>query len=213
MCNEIGIYLPWVGTSPWWVGHPSSTCARTRSKFRPWRPCSVHFNFDLFGFTSTPDTPLKKKICGLMCTKLLRLKKGETQWGLTILMSWSNENKSYVRADKTWEARVCMRVFLTLLSWSNENKSYTRVDESWQARVCMRVFLTLLSWSNENKSCTRVVCCPGRTRTRVARELMRVDKLEFVWEFSYLSCPGQTRTRVAWELMRVDKLEFVWEFS
>ena len=145
MCNEIGIYLPWVGTSSRWVGHPSSTCARTRSKFRPWRPCSVHFNFDLFGFTSTADTPLKNKICGLMCTKLLRSKKGETQWGLTILMSWSNENKSYVRADKSWEARVCMRVFLTLLSWSNENKS-----------------------------CTRVVCCPGRTRTRVARELFVV---------------------------------------
>ena len=148
--------------------------------------------------------------CAPSCCGRKRVKLND---GLTILMSWSNENKSYVRADKSWEARVCMRVFSTLLSWSNENKSCTRVDESWQARVCMRIFLTLLSWSNENKSCTRVVCCPGRTRTRVARELMRVDKLEFVWEFSYLSCPGQTRTRVAWELMRVDKLEFVWEFS
>ena len=30
---------------------------------------------------------------------------------------------------------------------------------------------------------------------------MRVDKREFVWEFSQLSCPGQTRTRVeSWEL-------------
>ena len=42
---------------------------------------------------------------------------------------------------------------------------------------------------------------------------MRVDKREFVWQFSQLSCPGQTRTRVTWELMRVDKREFVWQFS
>jgi hypothetical protein len=42
--------------------------------------------------------------------------------------------------------------------------------------------------------------CPGQTRTRVAWELMRVEKREFAREFSQLSCPGQTRTRVAWEL-------------
>jgi hypothetical protein len=34
---------------------------------------------------------------------------------------------------------------------------------------------------------------------------MRVEKREFAWEFSQLSCPGQTRTRVARELMRVDE--------
>ena len=39
-----------------------------------------------------------------------------------------------------------------------------------------------MSWSNENKSC------------------MRVNKQEFVWEFSQFSCPGQTRTKVSWEL-------------
>jgi hypothetical protein len=50
------------------------------------------------------------------------------------------------------------------------------------ARVCMKVFTTLVPRSNMNKSC------------------MRVEKWEFVWEFSQLSCPGQTRTRVAWEL-------------
>ena len=55
--------------------------------------------------------------------------------------------------------------------------------------------------------------CPGQTRTRVVWELMGVDKREFVWVFSQLSCPGQTRTIVAWELMRIDKREFVWEFS
>jgi hypothetical protein len=42
---------------------------------------------------------------------------------------------------------------------------------------------------------------------------MRVEKLEFEWEFSQLSCPGQSTTRVAWELMRVEKGEFAWEFS
>ena len=38
-----------------------------------------------------------------------------------------------------------MRVFSTLVSWSNENKSCMRVDESWQARVCMRVFSVILN--------------------------------------------------------------------
>ena len=35
---------------------------------------------------------------------------------------------------------------------------------------------------------------------KVAWELIRLGKWEFVWEFSQLSCSGQTRTRVAWEL-------------
>ena len=72
------------------------------------------------------------------------------------LMFWSNENKSCMRVDKSWQARVCMRVFSTLMSWSNENKSCMRVDKSWQVRVCMKVFSTLMSWSNEKKICTRV---------------------------------------------------------
>ncbi len=58
--------------------------------------------------------------------------------------------------DESWEARVCMRIFLTLVPRSNENKSCMRVDESWQARVYMRVFSTLMPQSNENKSCMRV---------------------------------------------------------
>ena len=41
---------------------------------------------------------------------------------------------------------------------------------------------------------------------------MRVDKREFVREFSELSFPGQTRTRNAREIMRVDKREFVGKF-
>ena len=32
---------------------------------------------------------------------------------------------------------------------------------------------------------------------------MSADKREFAWEFSLLSCPGQTRTRTARELIRV----------
>jgi hypothetical protein len=128
---------------------------------------------------------------------------------------------------ESWEARVCMRVFSTLMSWSNKNKSCMRVDESWEAwRVRMRVFSTLMPRSNENKSCMRVekrgefawevsqLLCPGQTRTRVAWELIRVEKREFAWEFSQLSCPGLTRTRVALELMRVGKRgEFAWELS
>jgi hypothetical protein len=76
---------------------------------------------------------------------------------------------------------------------SNENKNCTRVDESWEAIVCMRR--------------------PGQTRTRVARELMSVEKREFASDFSQLSYPGQTRTRIARELMRVEKREFAWRFS
>ena len=81
-------------------------------------------------------------------------------------MSWSNENKSCMRVDKSWQARVCIRVFSTLMSWSNENKSYMRVDK--------REFV----WEFSQLS------CPGKTRTRVTWELVRVDKREFVWEFS-----------------------------
>ena len=53
-----------------------------------------------------------------------------------------------------------MRVFSTLMSWSNENKSCMKVDESWEARVCIIVWefsqLSFMSRSNENKSCMRV---------------------------------------------------------
>ena len=55
----------------------------------------------------------------------------------------------------------------------------------------MRVFSTLVSLSKMNKSC------------------MRVDKRESVKEFSQLSCPGQTRTRVAREVIRDEKRKFV----
>ena len=98
----------------------------------------------------------------------------------------------------SWQVRVCIRVFSTLMSWSNDNKSCMRVDDSWQARVCVRVFL--LSY-------------PSQTRTRLTWESMKVEKREFVWEFSQLSSPGQTTTRVAWELIRVDKRRLYESFS
>ena len=125
--------------------------------------------------------------------------------GRSDVMSWSNKNKRCMRVDESWQARVGMRVFSTLMSWSNENKSCmklskwkmlvetacfqnkgsklkkrqfhyhlsnkscTRVDESWQARFCMRIFST-----------------PGQTLV-----CKRVDKREFVWEFSQFPCPDQ----------------------
>ena len=58
----------------------------------------------------------------------------------------------------------------------------------------MGVFFTLMSWSNKNKSC------------------MRVDKREFVRVSSQLSCPGQTRTRTARELIRVASVNFYGNF-
>jgi hypothetical protein len=49
-----------------------------------------------------------------------------------------------------------MTVFSTLMPLSHENKSCMKVDESWVARVCMTAFSTLMPLSNENKSCMRV---------------------------------------------------------
>ena len=89
---------------------------------------------------------------------------------LSIKLSASNENKSCMRVDESWQAKVCMRVFLSIMSWSNENKSCMRVDESWQVTACRRVFSTLMSWSNENKSCMRV------DESWQARVCMRVDE-------------------------------------
>jgi hypothetical protein len=103
------------------------------------------------------------------------------------LMSWSNENKSCMRVDKGWEARVCMRIFSTLMARSNENKSCMRVDKDWEARVSMRVFSTFMPRSNENKSCMRVdkgwqarvymrVFSTLMPRSNENKSCMRVDK-------------------------------------
>ena len=109
-----------------------------------------------------------------------------------------------------------MRVFSTLMSWSNE-------DESWWELRIESLYESFLN---------------SRILVKRGWELMRVEKWEFVWEFSKLACRDQTRMRVdeswearicmrvfstimswsngderGWELMRVKKREFVWEFS
>ena len=91
-----------------------------------------------------------------------------------------------------------MRVLSTLTSWSNENKSYMSVDELvreslYESFVNSHVLVKREQELHEEFS---QLSCLDQTRTRVARELMRVDNREFVSEFSQLSCPGQTRTRV-----------------
>ena len=84
-----------------------------------------------------------------------------------------------MRVDESWEARVCMRVFSTVMSWSNE-------DESWWELRSERLYESFLNY---------------HVLVKRGWELMRVEKREFVWEFSQLSCPGQTRMRVdeSWE--------------
>ena len=45
-------------------------------------------------------------------------------------------------------------IFSTLVSRSNENKSCIRVDENWQARVCIVIFLNFrapIKWKQELK--------------------------------------------------------------
>ena len=123
--------------------------------------------------------------------------------------------QTWMRVDESWEARACMRVFLIIMSWSNE-------DESWQTRVCMRVFSTIMSWSNEDESWWELRSeslhesfLNNHVLVKRGWELMRVEKWEFVWEFSQLSCPGQTRMRVdeSWETrvcMRVFSTVMSW---
>jgi hypothetical protein len=113
---------------------------------------------------------------------VMRVEKLEFAWEFSQL-SWPgqtwNENKSCMRVDESWEARVCMRVFSTLMPRSNENKSCMRVDESWEARVCMRVFSTLMPRSNENKSCMRV------DESSEERICIQSTLMQLSWENSY----------------------------
>ena len=106
----------------------------------------------------------------------------------TTLMSWTNKNKSCIKVDESWEARVCMSHWSwweitseSLYQWEFSHKSCMIVDKSWEARICMRVFSTLMSWSNEDKSCMRV------DESWEARVCMRVWTREFVRKFSQLS--------------------------
>jgi hypothetical protein len=130
-------------------------------------------------------------------------------------MPQTNENKSCMRFDESWEARVCIRVFSTLCP------GQTRTRVAWKLmRVEKRefawVFSTFMLQTNENKSYMKVDECWE------ARVGMSVEKREFVWEFSQLSCSTQTRTRVAWaktlvifhqhlNQFKVD--ESAWEFA
>jgi hypothetical protein len=126
--------------------------------------------------------------------ELIRVEKREFTWEFSQLSCpGQREQKLH---ESWWELRSesLHESFLNSHALVNENKSCMRVDESWEARVYMRVFSTLMPWS---------------TRTRVAWELMRVEKREFAWEFSKLSCPGQREQ----ELHESWKREFAWEFS
>jgi hypothetical protein len=96
-----------------------------------------------------------------------------------------NENKSCMRVDESWEARVCMRVFSTLMSRSTRTRVAWELITWWELRSesLHESFLNSHFPVNENKSCMRV------DESWEARFYMRV--------FSTLM-PRSTRTRVAW---------------
>jgi hypothetical protein len=100
-----------------------------------------------------------------------------------------NENKSCMRIIyKSWEARVCMRVFSTLMSRSNENKSYMRVD--------MRVEKREFAWEFSQLS------CPGQTRTRVTWELiweLRSESLHESFLNSHVPVKREQELHESWE--------------
>ena len=137
------------------------------------------------------------------------------------VMSWSNEDESWwklrseslhkrflnyhVLVKRQWELmRVKKRKFAYEFSQlSCPGQTRMRVDESWEARVCMRVFLTIMFWSNEDESWWELRSeslyenfLNYHVLVKRGWELMRVEKREFVWEFSQVSCPGQTRIRI-----------------
>ena len=103
---------------------------------------------------------------------------------LPIKYKWLHKGK------ETGQTGTTYTVATSGVSMSSQKEM--RFNESMvEVRVSTKRFSTLMSWSNENKSC------------------MRVDKREFVREFSLLSCPGQTRTK----FVRFEKREMMLEFS
>ena len=52
--------------------------------------------------------------------ELMRVEKREFAWEFSQL---SCPGQTRMRVDKSWEARVCIRVFSTIMSWSNEDAS------------------------------------------------------------------------------------------
>ena len=81
----------------------------------------------------------------------------------SILVSWSNENKSYMRVDVRELTNESLYESSSLLD-SHVQESCIGIGEGWQEIVSVRIFR---------------LSCPGQTRTRVVWELMRVEKREF----------------------------------
>ena len=120
----------------------------------------------------------------------MRVEKREFAWEFSQL---SCSGQTRMRVDESWGARVCMRVFSTIMSRSN-------VDESWWELRSESLYESFLNY---------------HVLVKRGWELMRVEKREFVWEFSQVSCPGQTRMRVdeSWEArvcMRVFSTVMSW---
>jgi hypothetical protein len=123
-------------------------------------------------------------------------------------MPWSNENKSCMRVDESWEAKVAwelMRVKKQEFAWefsqlSCPGQTRTRVEWELRSESLYESFSTLMPWSVREQELHESWWELMRVEKQELHELMRVKKQEFAWEFSQLSCPGQTRTRVAWEL-------------
>lgn len=99
-------------------------------------------------------------------------------------MTWASFAKWRVVLDL--KIRVDRKAFLTVIVRSNMNKSCKAAFKSFGANVCMKAQSALIFWSNKNNSCrrhfTRVFSIPivDQTRTRDDRELMRIEKREFV---------------------------------
>jgi hypothetical protein len=88
-------------------------------------------------------------------------------------------------------------------------KSRSNGNESWWELRSESLHESFLNSHGLVKTRTRVAWESWwelMRRTKVAWELMRVEKRVFTLEFSQLSWPSQTRTRVPWELLRSESL-------
>ena len=92
--------------------------------------------------------------------ELMRVEKWEFVWEFSQL---SCPGQTRMKVDESWEARVCMRVFLILMSWSNDE------DESWWELRSESLHESFLNY---------------HILVKRGWELMRVEKREFVWVFS-----------------------------
>jgi hypothetical protein len=78
-------------------------------------------------------------------------------------------------------------------------------------KIILINFFYCIWWQYMN--CRLVLLCFDPWQLKPWSNKDGVEKREFAWEFSRHSYPGHTRTRVACELMRVEKRdwEFAWE--